>query len=275
MKKRVISAIIALAIVIPIYILGGIWFRLGAALIGALAFKETLGLKNSHHPYPPFIVGLGFIGTEVLILFNNRADYLPVFVSLVALVVIFLLALIPSIFDEGDKYTTRDAFYLVGTMAFIGIFFNLMINIRLSNKYLLLYLFLVTTMTDTFAYIIGSLIGKHKILPKVSPKKSVEGCIGGTILGTVIATMFYHFVLMKTAPMKLIAVIAMTFFLTILGQLGDFFFSKVKRENNIKDFSNIMPGHGGILDRLDSISFVVYGFMAIYLIINIAKLGLY
>ncbi|MBQ4032213.1 MAG: hypothetical protein II625_10700, partial [Bacilli bacterium] len=76
MKKRVISAVIALAIVIPLYLIGGIPYRLGIALLAALAFKETLDLKESHHPYPGIITGMGFLGTELLVLLNNNGSYI-------------------------------------------------------------------------------------------------------------------------------------------------------------------------------------------------------
>jgi len=269
MKQRVISAVIALAIVIPLYLLGGIPFRLGVALIAALGFKETLNLKESHHPYPPIITGMGFVGVELLVLLDNNGSYIYTGVSLMLISLIFLCLLIPSIFDDKGKYTTRDAFYLIGTMFLIGIFFNLLISIRLAEKWLLVYLFLITIMTDTFAYFVGSLIGKHKIAPKVSPKKSVEGCIGGSIAGTAIASIYYYNVI--SSGINIWALVLMTFALTVLGQLGDLFFSKIKRENGIKDFSNIMPGHGGVLDRLDSITFVVYGYILILTIVNLIK----
>ena len=261
MKKRVISAVVALAIVIPLYLIGGIPYRLGVALLAALAFKETLDLKESHNPYPTFITGLAFLGTELLVLLDNSGAYIYTGFSLMSTSLIFLCLLIPTIFDEKNKYTTRDAFYLISTMLLIGIFFNLLISFRFAEKWLLVYLLLISTMTDTFAYIIGSLIGKHKIAPKVSPKKSVEGCIGGSIAGTAIASIFYYNVI--TSNINIFGLIAMSLFLTVLGQLGDLFFSKIKRENNIKDFSNIMPGHGGILDRLDSITFITYGYVLI------------
>lgn len=261
MKKRVISAVIALAIVIPLYLIGGIPYRLGIALLAALAFKETLDLKESHHPYPGIITGMGFLGTELLVLLNNNGSYIYTGFSLMALSLIFLCLLIPTIFDDKGKYTTRDAFYLIGTMLLIGIFFNLLISFRFAEKWLLVYLLLISTMTDTFAYFVGSLIGKHKIAPKVSPKKSLEGCIGGSVVGTAIASIYYYNVISSNINIALL--ILMTLFLSILGQLGDLFFSKIKRENGIKDFSNIMPGHGGILDRLDSITFITYGYVLI------------
>ena len=268
MKKRVISAVLVLAIVIPLYLLGGIWFRLGVALIAAQGFRETLKLKESHHPYPGFITALGFVGVELLVLINNGSSVF-MGVSLLALSLIFLCLLIPTIFDSEGKYTTRDAFYLIGTMLLIGVFFNLLITFRMAEKWLLVYLFLISIMTDTFAYFVGSLIGKHKIAPKVSPKKSLEGCIGGAIVGTAIASIYYYNVL--SSNINIWALIGMTLFLSTLGQLGDLFFSKIKRENGIKDFSNIMPGHGGVLDRLDSITFITYGYVLLITLIQLFR----
>lgn len=124
-------------------------------------------------------------------------------------------------------------------------------------------------MTDTFAMVIGCLIGKHKLIPDVSPKKSVEGSVAGSVVGTIIASIYYYNII--TNNINIFVLIIMTLFLSVLGQLGDLFFSKIKRENGIKDFSNIMPGHGGILDRFDSLTFILYGYIIIINIINIIK----
>ena len=132
---------------------------------------------------------------------------------------------------------------------------------------LFLYLILIATITDTFAYVVGTLIGKHKLIPEVSPKKSIEGSIGGSIVGTAVATIFYYNLV--SSNINIFVLIAITFVLTIIGQLGDLFFSKIKRENGIKDFSNIMPGHGGVLDRLDSIAFISLGYTLIIAIMNL------
>ena len=113
-------------------------------------------------------------------------------------------------------------------------------------------------MTDTFAYLTGMLIGQHKLLESVSPKKTWEGLIGGTILGVFVSTVFYMTVVNASA--NILTVVSVTTFLSIIGQFGDLFFSAVKRYYGKKDFSNIMPGHGGILDRLDSIIFVMLAY---------------
>ena len=276
MKQRVVSAIVAIIIVVPLLILGGIPFAIGIGALAALAFLETLNLKDSHTAYPTLMKVLGFICLE-LIVFNKYTggfvytgiNYLPVALSALTL-------LIPSIFFKKENYSTKDAFYLFATVVFLGIFFNALIvmcntgisveNTVIKGQWLLLYLFLIAAATDTFAMIIGCLIGKHKLIPSVSPKKSVEGSVAGSLMGTVIATLYYVNII---GDIKIIPLVIMTLLLTIFGQIGDLFFSKIKRENNIKDFSNIMPGHGGILDRIDSFSFIVFGYIIITTILSL------
>ena len=116
-------------------------------------------------------------------------------------------------------------------------------------------------MTDTFALITGKLIGKRKLAPTISPKKTIEGSIGGSIMGTFVASAYYITVV---NPFKsLVLVILISFLLTCVGQLGDLAFSFIKREYDKKDFSNFIPGHGGILDRFDSLIFVVLVFILV------------
>lgn len=276
MKQRVVSAIVAIIIVVPLLVLGGIPFAIGIGALAALAFLETLNLKDSHTAYPTLMKVLGFICLE-LIVFNKYTggfvytgiNYLPVALSAITL-------LIPSVFFKKENYSTKDAFYLFATVVFLGIFFNALIvmcntgipveNTVIKGQWLLLYLFLIAAATDTFAMVIGCLIGKHKLIPSVSPKKSVEGSVAGSLMGTVIATLYYVNII---GDIKIIPLIIMTLLLTIFGQIGDLFFSKIKRENNIKDFSNIMPGHGGILDRIDSFSFIVFGYIIITTILSL------
>ena len=124
---------------------------------------------------------------------------------------------------------------------------------------MLIYLLLITTMTDIFAYVTGMLIGKHKLLEVISPNKTWEGTIGGTIMGVFVSAMFYHTVI--DPEFSKVYLLLISLFLSILGQYGDLVFSAIKRYFGKKDFSNIMPGHGGVLDRLDSLIFVLLGFV--------------
>jgi len=254
MKVRVISAAVALAIIIPFIIIGGYPFAIIVGIISVLAYKEILDLKDSHKEIPNAVKILGLISIIYLVLGNYGISSLDFAVSYPRILLPIVLMLLPTIFYKKDKYITKDAFYLIGTILLVGMLFNLIIVIRNINVYILLYLFSITVFTDTFAYIVGCLIGKHKMAPDISPKKSWEGAIAGLIGGSAIAVIIYSNII-GDFSLKLLFI---TVILSVVGQLGDLIYSKIKRENNIKDFSNIMPGHGGILDRLDSISFVIF-----------------
>ncbi len=255
MKVRTISAIIALLIFIPLIWVGGYIFAGAMGILSVLAYKEIIDLKKSHQELPNVVKVLGLISTVYLVLGNYGTDMINYGHILVP---IFLL-LLPTIFYKKDRYQTKDAFYLAGAVILIGLFFNLLIVIRNVNVNILIYLLCITIVTDTFAFLIGMLIGKHKMSPNISPLKSWEGAIGGLIAGVVISMLVYVNLI---APFSFYNLI-MTIVLSIVGQMGDLVFSKIKRENGIKDFSNIMPGHGGILDRVDSIIFVIFAYMII------------
>ena len=276
MKQRVISAVVAALIVIPILIIGKIPFALAMGVLAALALHETIGLKESHKPYPTLMKVLGFLSLELIVFNRYSGGFLDFGVSNLAICLSALALLIPSVFYKNEEYTTKEAFYLFGSTVVLGTFFNALIVMcnteiftfsgTIAGQWKILYLFLIASMTDTFAMIIGCLIGKHKLIPRVSPKKSIEGSIAGSLVGTAIASIYYYNVI---GDLNIFVLIGITLLLSILGQIGDLFFSKIKRENDIKDFSNIMPGHGGILDRLDSFTFIMFGYLAIMSILNL------
>lgn len=263
MKQRVISAIIALIIVIPALMLGGKIFGLGCALLSVQAMREFLMLKENTNKIP-ILIQLLVIACTVLLVLSEFDGYSIAFgLSYKGIALASLGLFLPTIFYKQDTYKTSEAFYLLGCVVLTGLIFNSFILVRNLGLNIFIYLLLITTMTDTFAYVFGSLIGKHKLCPLISPKKSWEGSICGSLMGTFIASAFYH-VMINPISLKIIVI---TLVLTILGQLGDLFFSKIKRENGIKDFSNIMPGHGGVLDRLDSLIIVVLAYIIMFSLI--------
>ncbi len=263
MEKRVISAAIALAIAIPLIIIGSYPFYIGLSILALLAYKELIDLKKAHNPIPPLVCVFGIICICLITLSGFGFSSLTSGLSYQELDLCLLLFLIPTVFYKQDKYTVKDSFYLIAIVIFIGLSFNLIGVVRARGLALFTYILLIPIFTDTFAYIMGSKFGKRKMCPKISPHKSWEGSIAGLVAGTFIGTLIYS-IWVSSFSFKIILVSAL---LSIVGQIGDLVFSKIKRENEIKDFSNIMPGHGGVLDRLDSLIFIVltYFLIAIYL----------
>lgn len=260
MKKRTLSAIIALAILVPIFINGGLIYNFAIYILGIIGLWEFLKAKGTKKQLPAFIEFISYILFSLLILFNVNNKDMIYSIDLRVLSGLFLIYLLPTVlYHDRSQYSITDAFYLIGGIFFLGISFSILILLRGINLNLIIYLFLITILTDSYAYITGSLIGRHKLLESISPNKTWEGMIGGTLFGVIISTIFYIVVI--NPNIELFQIVVITLFLSIIGQFGDLCFSAIKRYFNIKDFSNIMPGHGGILDRFDSIIFVVLGFM--------------
>ena len=260
MKVRVISAIVALMICVPILLTGGIWYQLGVYVLSLLALKEFINIKQTKKEMPIFIRIISYIILSLIVLVNTGTEDMLFTIDFRVITALFLAMLIPVVlYHDRSLYSVNDGFYMIGGVFFLGISFHLLILLRHIDLMLLIYLLIITIITDTYAYITGLLIGKHKLLECVSPKKTLEGMIGGTIFGVLFATVFFNVVI--DSQMPLYVIILMTLFLSILGQFGDLVFSSIKRYFGKKDFSNIMPGHGGILDRFDSIIFVLLGFM--------------
>ncbi len=260
MKKRIISAIVMLAIVIPIVWYGGDIFRLGVGMISLLALKEIVDLKKNHHPYPSLVYFVAMIAMLFLVLAEYDGYSIMYGLTYRGIAILLLSLLGLSVFYDENKYTATDALFLIGAVLLLGTAFNAMILARMTSLYLFIYLLLIFIFTDTFAMLMGMAFGRHKLIPKVSPKKTVEGSVLGSIIGTVVACIFYHFFVDKIS----VVIIFVTLGLSIIGQIGDLIFSKIKRENGIKDFSNLIPGHGGILDRLDSTIAIMLGFLLVY-----------
>lgn len=260
MKQRVISAIVALIILIPIIIIGGDVFNVTVYILSLLGLKEFMDMKQTKKEIPLFIKFISYVFMTIVILYNSEGGSTVLSMDYRVISGLFLAFLLPTVlYHDRSKYSINDAFYLIGGVFFLSISMILLINVRGSSLNKLIYLILITTITDTFAYLTGMLIGKHKLLESISPNKTWEGTIGGTVFGTFISSIFYITVI--NPEINIFLIIGISLFLSLIGQFGDLVFSAIKRYFGKKDFSNIMPGHGGILDRLDSIIFVLLGFM--------------
>ncbi len=260
MKKRIISAIVMLIIVIPIVWYGGKIFQVGVSVVGLLALGEIMNLKVSHKEIPGPVKILGMISLLLIILAEYDGYSIMFGVTYRGLAILLLVMLGMSLFYKKDEYRVTDALVLTGAILLLGVSFNAMILVRMLDLYMFLDLILIFILTDTFALVGGKLLGKHKLIEHVSPNKTIEGSVIGSVVGTVGASLFFHYLVSPLNWKKVLGI----FLLSVIGQMGDLIFSKIKRENKIKDFSNLIPGHGGILDRLDSTIAIMLGYLIFY-----------
>ncbi len=262
MTKRVVSAIIMALIFIPFLFAGGIYFTIFMTVIGMLGLYELLHIRASKKKLPLVMRVIAYIMVAVLIISNSKAIDFQYNLDYRLVSAIIFLFLAPMVFiNDNKKYNLNDALFLVGSVVFIGLSFNLLVITRNFDIAYIIYLLLITIITDTFALFTGMLIGKHKLAPDISPKKTIEGSIGGSVMATIVASLFYVTVISKSVPV--VFVILITALLTVVGQVGDLAFSAIKRYYGKKDFSNLIPGHGGILDRFDSLVFVALAFILV------------
>lgn len=260
MKSRIVSAIFMVLIFVPFLIVGDVPFAVLMAVLGLASLYELINVRESRKKFPVLLKIIAYIIVLGLCLHNvDSIEFQYQFDYRVMAGLIFIY-LIPMVFiNDSKRYNFDDALYLVGSTLFIGLSFNLLTITRNFDMNYIIYLLLITTMTDTFALFTGMLIGKHKLCPKISPKKTVEGLIGGVLMGTFVASCFYITVI--NSSISLVLLIFISALLCLVGQLGDLLFSSIKRYYGIKDFSNLIPGHGGILDRFDSLIFVTLAFI--------------
>lgn len=251
MKQRIIGAIIVVAILITSLLLGPKIFAVTMTLAALIGLKELIDIKYQKEKINYIKISSGIF--LVLFLLNNILYKID---NKVLIILPILGLIIPIVFyNDKKKYNINDSLYFLGIIYFLAFSFGTIIEMRDISIYKCIYIFIISFATDTYAYIGGMLIGKHHFTD-ISPKKTIEGTIVGTIMGVFVGTMFYHTLI---GDLSLIKIIIMSFILTILSEIGDLVFSSIKRYFDKKDYSNLIPGHGGILDRFDSVIFVSLG----------------
>ena len=256
LKARVLTAIIGVPIIIlillaPVYVITGV--VMVASCIGLYEYYRAVGLMKHKC--------LCFMGYLAAIVISMGTIY-PASISLV-LVYIYVVALFVMMLSGGGKITLKDLGLLVFGLIYIPYFLSHICYIRSmeNGNFYIWLVFLGAFLTDSCAYFAGCCLGRHKLCPKISPKKTVEGAIGGTLGGGlsfvlfgVIVNIFFGKYLGGQLNLWLLFLLGLI--VAVASQIGDLAASAIKRQFEIKDFGSCLPGHGGILDRCDSIILV-------------------
>lgn len=260
MKTRIISAAFMAIIFIPLFIIGKLPFQLMILILAVFGQYELLKIRRVKRDFPIGIELCSYILVGLLTLANVSVSNLNFSLDyriMITMILVYLSAIV--FYSDIKKYNVDDALFLIASTLFLGLSLNIIILLRNFNLVYLIYILIITTVTDSFALIIGTLIGKTPLAKDLSPKKTVEGLVAGTILGTFAAVIFYNTII--DVNLNIFLLIFMTVSISLIAQLGDLVFSSIKRYYNKKDFSNLIPGHGGILDRIDSLVFAVLTFV--------------
>lgn len=253
--SRITSALLGMPLVILILVFGNVYVvDIFFAIIAAIALHEFL--KCFEGKAKP-IIWIGYFAAAFIAFMHfmpniSMMDFVGMFLFLM------ILLLFIEVFRSKMKTNIIDISITLFGACYIVFFLMFVPLVRgfENGQYLIWYIFIASWGTDTFAYIVGKTIGKHKF-SDISPKKSIEGCIGGVIGAVLIALAFtYGFNTYAGLNISYEKIIIISIILSIIGQLGDFAASSVKRFVGIKDFSNLIPGHGGMLDRFDSVIFI-------------------
>ena len=260
MAVKVLTAVIMIAVAVPVLYLGGIWMEILMAFIAGGAAYEAARLGNEKVPVIPMV--LNFIA--IVMLYKAPATHFAAVAAFWA-VILFTISLI------DEKFTTDSVGYnfmitLLAGMALRCL--TLLYHQPAEGWKYFLFVGLACFGCDTGAYFFGVFLGKHKMIPRVSPNKTWEGSIGGYATGAIVSFVYSLFVLKDVLPVSLLA--AASLLLPLVAQIGDLSFSSIKRRFGIKDFSNLFPGHGGVLDRVDSVIFCLMVFNALMIIWRLA-----
>jgi len=271
MLQRIITGAILLAALVAVLALGGWVFSVVAMIAICIALKEEYqALAVGGHRPVQWPVWAGLVACVPLVLLHSSRAIVPLLMLQCLLILICVVFRKDPSLEDALMSIMPLAFILLPGMCIVGL---AQLEPRALQLTLLCLVFVVSVLGDTLAYFVGSRVGGPKLCPQVSPKKTISGAIGG-LVGSVLGALVVGAVAGLCAPASrellpsLLGYLAIGLVGGVAGQMGDLFCSMVKRHCGIKDFSSIFPGHGGMLDRLDSILFtavVVFCYQLVFI----------
>lgn len=260
MKTRIITGFVLLLIAIPVLAFGKTTLFsavLALELVATFEMLRCLGAVRTPALAIPSFIYAAAVPCGLFFVYALAGRPVGCIVLLSALTYFYVVTLLVLSVLSGGKVSVSLACQCAVTVLYITVGFTGLIMTRMRPHGLFFVIMTAVTAcaTDIFAYFSGMLFGRHKLIPNVSPKKTVEGAIGGTLMSTLafvgcgyLYAYYNHF-----AGVRLPALIFCGCFLAVVSQFGDLIASYIKRAAGIKDYGRIFPGHGGVLDRFDSI----------------------
>lgn len=254
MKQRIITGLLIALVAFPPLIIGGIPLRILVFALSGLASYEILNVRQTKDNWALII----FLFVSILALYMVPNEFY------VSAIIAFLILLF-SICICTKEFNIEDVSYVFVVTMILTLAVKGIIHIHSYGGFVLFFVAVACYGTDMGAYFFGVFFGKHKMIERISPKKTWEGAIGGWFLGVVASYLFGINFITNLSP-NIILLCSLT--IPVIAQIGDLSFSAIKRQYSVKDFGSIFPGHGGVLDRIDSLLFCLMYFNAILLFIE-------
>lgn len=251
MLKRVVSGSLLLVLLFFVILKGGIYVYLSGIFCSIVGLNEYFNVFNKNRikelELSTYVLTIALY--TLIYFYGFEYKSLPLYMYLFT---IYLLILVGGVLLINKKINRDDLVIALLGYIYVSIFLSHIHLLSINESKYIWLVFIFASVTDMAAYFSGMFFGKRKLIPEISPKKTVEGAIGG-IVGTTIVSLAFAIFINELNPIYFIpfAIVG-----SIVSQLGDLFASAIKREFGVKDYGNIIPGHGGVLDRFDSILFV-------------------
>lgn len=255
-KTRLLSGIVLVALLLLLIIPGGNFtfgFTLVISVIGLFELYRVFEIEKSL----PGVVGyIATVCYYALLFVRNKIGIMSELI--IGLFVIFLIALLASMVLSYPKYSAAKIMAAFFSVLYVAVMLSYIYQTREfigNGQYIVWLIFLCSWGCDTCAYCVGKLFGKHKMSPVLSPKKSVEGAIGG-VVGAMLLTAIYSYIFMNQMELTIREIVLLAIVSgvgALISMIGDLAASAIKRNYDIKDYGKLIPGHGGIMDRFDSV----------------------